>query len=123
MVGGVLRTIPRWNDTDLLFPSRISNDRPLSGWSKFKQELKDGVFGWTLHDLRRTYRSIHGEIGTSSEIGERLINHAAAVTTEVEQIYDRWTYLPQMDKAVQAFEDHLKSLLARRTLTNLSAAA
>jgi hypothetical protein len=30
---------------------------------------------------------------------ERLINLAAAVTTEVEAIYD-WSYLPQMKTAV-----------------------
>ena len=91
LVAGVLDAIPRRNDTDLLFPSVVSNERPISGWSKYKKELADGVPGWTLHDLRRTYRSIHGQIGTASEIAERLINHAAAVQTEVEAIYDRWT--------------------------------
>ncbi len=90
LVAEVLDTVPRFNDTDLLFPSRVSNERPLSGWSKFKMELADGVVGWTLHDLRRTYRSIHGQIGTPPEIAERLINHAAAVQTDVEEIYDRW---------------------------------
>ncbi len=114
LVAAILDTIPRRNDTDLLFPSRVSNDRPISGWSKYKKELADGIAErWTLHDLRRTYRSIHGQIGTPAEIAERLINHAAAVQTEVEEIYDRWTYLPQMRTAVLAFEDHVKALLAR----------
>jgi integrase len=96
VVAGILESIPRRNDTDLLFPCRISNERPISGWSKHKKELDDGVTCWTLHDLRRTYRSIHGQIGTPSEIAERLINHAASVQTGVEEIYDRWHYLPQM---------------------------
>jgi integrase len=111
LVAEILESIPRRNDTDLLFPCRISNERPISGWSKFKKQLDDGVPGWTLHDLRRTYRSIHGQIGTPSEIAERLINHAAAVQTEVEEIYDRWHYLPQMRQAVEAFERHFRSLL------------
>jgi integrase len=112
MVADVLDTIPRRNDTDLLFPSRVSAERPMSGWSKFKTELADGLPRWTLHDLRRTYRSMHGQIGTRPEIAERLINHAAAVQTEVEAIYDRWTYLPEMRKAVEAFEHHVTKLLA-----------
>jgi integrase len=112
MVAGILEGVPRRNDTDLLFPCRISLERPISGWSKYKKELDDGVLNWTLHDFRRTYRSIHGQIGTPPAIAERLINHAAAVQTEVEEIYDRWHYLPQMRQAVLAFEDHFISLLA-----------
>jgi integrase len=112
MVASILATIPRWNDTDLLFPSRVSKERPVSGWSKYKTELNDGLPHWTLHDLRRTYRSTHGEIGTAPEIAERLINHAAAVQTDVEAIYDRWTYLPQMRTAVEAYEAHFTKLLA-----------
>jgi hypothetical protein len=58
-------------------------------------------------------RTIHGQIGTTSEIAKRLINHAAAVQTEVEEIYDRWSYLPQMRTAVAVFEAHIGALLAR----------
>jgi hypothetical protein len=83
-----------------------------SGWRRFKKELDDGVPDWTLHDFCRTYRSIHGQIGTSSDIAERLINHAAGVQTEVEAIYVRWTYLPQMRSAVLAYEDHFKAFLS-----------
>jgi integrase len=112
LVAEILETIPRRNDTDLLFPCDVSNERPLSGFSKYKKQLADGVAGWTLHDLRRTYRSIHGQIGTPREIAERLINHASAVQTGVEAIYDRWHYLPQMRQAVSTFENHFKALLA-----------
>ena len=112
LVASILECIPRWNETDLLFPSRVSNDRPISGWSKYKRELADGCARWTLHDLRRTYRSKHGEIGTPADIAERLINHAAAVQTDVEEIYDRWTYLPQMRAAVDNFDAHFTKLLA-----------
>jgi len=114
-VAAILDSIPRLNSTDLLFPSRVSDERPFSGWGKFKQELDaltDDVDHYTLHDLRRTYRTIHGQIGTPSWIGERLINHAAAVVTEVEEIYDRYTYLKEMRVAVENYENHLTTLLA-----------
>jgi hypothetical protein len=77
-------------------------------WRSRPQHHEPTLHAW--FDLRRTYRSIHGQIGTASEIAERLINHAAAVQTEVEEIYDRWTYLPQMQTAVLAFENHFKAL-------------
>lgn len=90
IVAATLETIPRRNDTDLLFPADGHPERPMSGWSKCKDALECGIAHWTFHDLRRTYRSIHGQIGTPREIAERLINHAAAVQTDVEAIYDRW---------------------------------
>jgi integrase len=111
-VAAILETIPRRNDTDLLFPADGRTDRPLSGWSKYKKQLTDALPRWTLHDLRRTYRSIHAQIGTPREIAERLINHAAGVQTDVEAIYDRWSYLPQMRAAVESFERHLLKLVA-----------
>jgi integrase len=112
LVAGILESIPRRNSTDLLFPSVRSDERPISGFSKFKKELKDGLPKWKLHDLRRTYRSTHGQIGTPREIAERLINHAAGVQTDVEAIYDCWHYLPQMREAVARYEAHLTALLA-----------
>lgn len=110
MVAKILEEIPRLNSTDLLFPSKVSDDRPLSGWSKYKKQMTDEVPGWRLHDLRRTYRSKHAEIGTPAEIGERLINHVAGVVTEVEAIYDRYTYLPEMRRAVTNYEGHISRL-------------
>jgi integrase len=110
MVAALFDTIPRSNTTDLLFPSRASDDHPLSGWSKYKREMADGVAGWRLHDLRRTFRTTHAALGTPPHIGERLINHIAAITTDVEQIYDVYTYMPEMRRAVGAYEAHLEVL-------------
>lgn len=101
----------------LLFPSRWSPHRPLSGFSKFKQEMTDGVDGWTLHDLRRTYRTIHARIGTAPHIAERLINHVAAVASNIEQTYDVYTYLPEMRAAAIAFEAYLAKLIQTPEIT------
>lgn len=115
IVAGILGTIPRLNSTDLLFASRVSDERPFSGWGNFKRDLDaitEGVEHYTLHDLRRTYRTLHGQIGTPANIGERLINHIAAVVTDVEEIYDRYSYLKEMRQAVANYEAHLTTLLA-----------
>ncbi len=36
MTADILEKIPGLNSTDLLFPSRVSDERPISGWSKYK---------------------------------------------------------------------------------------
>ena len=77
------------------------------------KEMEDGVEGRTLHDLRRTYRTIHGSIGTPANIGEYPRNHVAAVTTEVERIYDRHTYLPEMRAAVERWDARFRRSVSR----------
>jgi len=111
LVAALLEAIPCRNTTDLLFPSRISDNRPVSGFSEFKKEMTDGVPNWRLHDLRRTFRTIHGKLGTPPHIGERLINHVNGVASDVEQIYDLHTYMPEMRKAIDAYESHLAALI------------
>jgi integrase len=99
--------------TGLLFAARGKGSRPFNGWSTSKAVLDkaSGVSNWTLHDLRRTFRTIHARIGTPPHIGERLINHINGIASDVEQIYDLHTYLPEMRKAVAAYESHLAVML------------
>jgi integrase len=113
MTADILETVPRRNSSDLLFPSRVSDERPFSGWGKYKVKLDElsKVAHHTLHDLRRTFRTTHAQIGTPRAIGERLINHTAAVVTDVEEIYDLYTYLPEMRAAIEQYEAHLTALL------------
>lgn len=99
------------NTTPLLFPARGSQSTPYNGWSKSKAALDrmSGVTDWTLHDIRRTYRTIHARIGTPPHIAERLVNHVSSRST-VEQIYDRHSYLSEMRKAVDSYEKFLNSI-------------
>ena len=49
----------------------------LASFSKFKPKLDKacGVTGWTLHDLRRTARSLMSRAGVSSDHAERCLGH------------------------------------------------
>jgi integrase len=71
----IIETVPRFGSTGLLFPTRWDNDRPLSGWSNYKSEMSDGVAGWTLHDLRRTFATRLAEMKVAPHVVERLLNH------------------------------------------------
>ena len=122
-VAAILESVPGSNRTDLLFLCRISGERPLSGWSKFKKELNDGV---CRLDAPRFAPHLSDQpsqrLRTFLLIGERLINHLSAVATDVEQIYDVWTYLPEMRAAVEKHERHVLAVLGTEDTGRKSAA-
>ena len=64
---------------------------------------------------------MHGTIGTPANIGERLVNHVAAVTTEVERIYDRHTYLAEMRAAVERWEARFAAIIASKDAVAIAA--
>jgi integrase len=120
LVAQILERVPRFNSTDLLFPSKVSDERPISGWSKYKRELTDGVSGWTLHDLRRTFGTKLAELAVPPHIVERLLNHtmgsignrADSIVSAVAEVYNLATYLPEMRQAIEdKWEPFLKKLL------------
>ena len=103
--------IPKTN-REYIFHAPRSEKKPFRQFSKAKLELDRlcGFKNFTLHDLRRTFRTIHARIGTPPHIGERLVNHIA-YQSEVERIYDRWNYWPELQKAVAAYERELNKIL------------
>ena len=101
-------------DNPLLFPARgpvLEGDRPFSGWSKCKKALDKiaNIAPWTLHDLRRTFRSGLGRLGVRPDIAERLVNHVSS-RTEMEETYDLYTYLPEMRDAMERWEAFVQSV-------------
>jgi integrase len=116
----ILASIPRRNSTPFLFPTRYEDDRPFSGWSKFKTELNDGCAHWTLHDLRRTFATGLARLAVPPHVVERLLNHKLgsitnqtnSIVTAVAEIYNRHRYLPEMREAMITWEQHILSLLA-----------
>jgi integrase len=97
---------------DLLFPARGKPDAPINGWAKnkraFDQHCK--VAPWTLHDLRRTFSTVHAQIGTPPHVTEAILNHLSGVRSEIQRIYDRHTYLPEMRTAIERYEAHLEAI-------------
>lgn len=96
-----------------IFFSTTSSGAQFNNWTREKDALDEisGVTNWTLHDLRRTFRTLHARIGTPPHIAERIVNHVGS-TSEVEKIYNRYQFMPEMRKAVEAYEGHLSALFA-----------
>lgn len=100
--------------TPFLFPARNSSNspRPFNGWSKSKATLDKlaNIAPWTLHDLRRTYRSTLPRLGIAPHICERLVNHISS-RSQMEQTYDHYAYWDEMKAAVQKHDSWLSSLV------------
>ena len=64
---------------------------PISGWSKYKAAFDTacGVTGWTLHDLRRTARSLMSRGGVDPDHAERALGH---VIPGIRGTYDRFAF-------------------------------
>lgn len=93
-----------------------SNSLPFSfgGWSKGKARMDKhtGVGEWTLHDLRRTFATLHAEIGTPIHITEALLNHKSGTISGVAAIYIRHNWLREMREACLKYEEHVATLIA-----------
>ena len=74
--------------TSSLAPAEIGRS-PGSRTDTAEFMARCGVDGWTLHDLRRTARSLMSRAGVPSEHAERVLGH---VIKGVEGIYDRHGY-------------------------------
>ena len=79
----------------------------LASFSKFKPKLDKacGVTGWTLHDLRRTARSLMSRAGVCSDHAERCLGH---VMGGIRSTYDRHEYAAEKRLAFEKLAGLIK---------------
>jgi integrase len=65
--------------------------------------------GWTVHDLRRTARSLMSRAGVSSEHAERVLGH---VVGGVEGIYNRHEYANEKAAALSKLAAQVQKIVA-----------
>jgi integrase len=84
--------------------------RALGGFSKAKKAFDEqcDVTGWTLHDLRRTARSLMSRAGINADIAERGLGH---VIGGVRGTYDRHTYHAEMRHAFEALAAQIERII------------
>jgi integrase len=91
--------------------STTGGAKPFSGFSKAKRELDKAIAeirdkagrlpmaNWTLHDLRRTARSLMSRAKVPTDHAERALGH---VMGGVRETYDRYEYLDEKRAAFEA---------------------
>jgi integrase len=114
---------PKYDDCDYVFPSRAKT--PYSGFGKSKAKLDRAVLAamkkqakkgakvepipnWTLHDLRRTAKTLMARAGVRPDISERVLGHVIA---GVEGTYDRHSYADEKRDALERLAAAIERIL------------
>src|SRR5207248_2811884 len=105
---GVIDKLPRIGRAGFAFTT--SGRTGLGGFSKFKRKLdkRSGVTGWTLHDLRRTARSLMSRAGVASDHAERCLGH---VIGGVRGVYDRHEFYEEKKRALEVLATQIERIL------------
>ena len=97
-----------------LFSEPSTTDLSFRRWSRAKMSFDRvcRIDHWTLHDLRRTFATVHARIGTPPHITERILNHQTGTLTPIAKIYNRYSYLDEMREAMCNYEKELQRILS-----------
>ena len=109
----ILEALPRFADNPFVFAGRGASHMAYSGNPKraFDANLPAGMERWTLHDLRRTARSLMSRAGVSSEHAERVMGHAIK---GVEAVYDRHEYADEKAEALAKLANLIDGIIHPR---------
>ena len=121
----VIDAQPKIDDCEYVFPSRAKT--PFSGFGKSKAALDKAVHAamkkrakkgakveslpnWTLHDLRRTAKTLMVRAGVRPDISERVLGHVIA---GVEGTYDRHSYADEKRDALEKLAGMVERILSQ----------
>jgi integrase len=84
--------------------------RPVSGFSRFKRMFDEqcGVRDWTIHDLRRTARTLLSRAGVEADIAERVLAHTIG---GIRGIYDRHEFAAEKRAALESLASLIERIL------------
>jgi len=86
-----------------LRPITLKNDK-----KKALLEQISGTSGWTVHDLRRTFRTLLSRLRVPYEIKERALGHAPPM---LDQVYDQDLHLGAMLEAVNKVAAEIERII------------
>jgi integrase len=93
-------------------PYVFSNDgvHAVGGYGKFKAALQEasGTAGWSLHDLRRTARSLMSRAGVPSDHAEHVMGH---VLPGMRKVYDRHDYHDEKELALARLATLIETII------------
>jgi integrase len=94
----IIQALPRFAKNPFVFAASRSNG-PLNGFNKRKVAFDHacGVTDWTLHDLRRTARSLMSRAGVSDEHAEHTLGHKLQ---GVRKVYNRYDFFKEKSDAL-----------------------
>ncbi len=122
------------NNSALKVLEHIRDNSPASSWVFAQRDITQHVLTSTLakalayyrnanpdfiyiipRDLRRTCKTLMGELGISKELRDRIQNHALSDVSSKH--YDRYNYLTEKRRALEAWEARLNQLPASNVVS------
>ena len=128
----VLKSVPPINGSSFAFT--LTGEAPISGYSGAKRKLdalitelakaegKEPPTRWTFHDLRRTAASGMARLGVAVNVIEAVLNHRGGEVSGVAAIYNRHSYLPEKQRALELWAHYVLGLIAPTEKTQLNRA-
>jgi integrase len=112
----LLRTIGPGEPDKLAFPG--ARGAMIGNWPKWTRETKARLgIDVTPHALRRTFKTMLGEVGTPPYVGSAALGHAPRDATA--SAYDKATYFTERVEYVRRLADRLDVLEAGRSVVPL----
>ena len=104
----VINKVPAISPGDFVFT--YDGRRPFRSFVRPKKEFdtSSGVTGWTLHDLRRTARTLLSRSGVDADVAERCLGHAIG---GVRATYDRHEFEQEKRKAFEALAEMIETIV------------
>ena len=116
----MLDAVPKVGRSGYVFTTDGNN--PIAGFSKFKRSFDAKVLAelrkqdpeakplpnWTLHDLRRTARSLMSRAGVPSDHAELCLGH---VISGVRGVYDRHGFFEEKRQAFEVLAAQIERVL------------
>lgn len=113
---GIINAQQKSDGCDYVFASRSKT--PFTAFGKNKAKLDEGlrpkvdpIPNWTLHDLRRTAKTLMARAGVRPDISERVLGHVIA---GVEGTYDRHSYADEKRDALEKLAAMIERILNRQ---------
>jgi integrase len=100
----LLAKISKTSELAFMPPGR----RKHSHWTKLAFDKACGVTGWTVHDLRRTARSLMSRAGVQSDHAERCLGH---VIPGIRGVYDRHEFYQEKKIAFEALASQIERIV------------
>lgn len=105
----VIAAAPKHDKCEYVFST--NGESPISGFSKLEPRLRERAAltePWTLHDLRRTFRSGLTRLGVEPDVAEVMLNHRPET---LRAVYDRDPRLDARKKAAERWANHVRGIL------------
>jgi integrase len=108
---GIIEAQPRIGENPYVFAGRGNGCYDISQSKRPFDAKLPKMPHWTLHDLRRTARSLMSRAGVRPDIAERVMGHAIA---GVEGVYDRHSYREEKADALRRLAALVDDIINQR---------